>query len=92
MLVSTNNVSFSKARNTFMAEISELGPEFRFEQVFPDSCDLGVSLLSHKTNNVITFYIDQEVKDEEGDIMYWMLKPTNRGSQYSDMKFVIFND
>ena len=92
MLVSTENISYNKARDTFMAEISELGKNFHFERVFPDSCDLGLTLLSHKTNSTIDFYIDEEAKNEEGDTLYWMLRPTKHGSRYSDMKFVIFND
>lgn len=89
MLISTKNICFNHARNAFMAEISELGKEFRFEHI-AGSSKRGLTLVSHKTNNKIDFYISEEARDDEGDILYWMLKPTD--GKHRDLTFVIFND
>ena len=89
MLLSTKNISFNHARNTFMAEISELGKEFRFENL-AGSTKRGLTLDSHKTNNKIDFYITEEARDDEGDILYWRLVPTD--GKHHDLAFVLFND
>lgn len=92
MIVSSKSFDYNVAKNTFIAEISDLGKNFRFERVYQDSIDLGLTMLSQKTNTKMDFYISDEVRDESGDIQYWMLKPVSKKMEHQDMKIVIFND
>lgn len=64
---------------TISAEASTLTAGLRdyplFGRVYDDACDEGFSILSERTGRVVTWALDHEERDGEGDTLYWDLKP-----------------
>lgn len=79
--------------NAFTAWASDLGPHM-FDRIYDDACDIGLSIVSHKTGAVSTFYVDKEERND-GDIMAWHLKPTEgtvrRHPLLKDTTVIVFN-
>lgn len=69
------------------AEISGLGPDFRFEPVFDDAADVGITVINPISGKQLVFAVHETIKNE-GDIQYWNLVCV------TDKKFqiTIFND
>jgi len=67
--------SFEKGTRLFATEISTLEANKTrsdvFCRVFPDACDVGFSILGK--NKIVRFCLEKEVKDDEGDVLYWKL-------------------
>lgn len=60
--------------NDLIVEASTIG--FRkLEQLYDDACDVGVVLRSPRTGAVVRWYLTEEVKDGEGDVLEWKFKP-----------------
>jgi hypothetical protein len=62
---------------TLSADISDLssgGHKQVFDRIFPDSCDDGFTLVSHKTGQEVRMYVTRTVRDKEGDITHWCMK------------------
>lgn len=77
--------------HSFVAEISDLGPSFKFGRVYDDACDEGLTLVSQWSGDEIVFAIDREIKDGEGELMGWELKPVPE-SHRRHLSITIFND
>jgi hypothetical protein len=60
-------------------------------RVWPDSCDVGFDLRSHKTGQVERFYLNGEDKDREGDIAGWHFEPVNRQLR-GRVRVLVIND
>lgn len=94
--ISTKQLDFNKATNSFVAEISDFGHGFNFCQIYHDSADQGLKLISHKTGHEADFVVSREFRDTEGELTHYELVPTaaairhNRG--LCGVKMVIFND
>jgi hypothetical protein len=58
-----------------IAEVSDFGKSFNFERVYPDACDEGVKLMSHRTGVVSTWTTVASVRDQESEMMFWILQP-----------------
>lgn len=90
--VSTERFRYDAANRLFTVEASDigLGHGLEFERVFDDACDVGLSLISAKTGQVIACAIEHE-ELREGDTLYWDLRPAERKDR--DLFTVrIFND
>jgi len=93
-MIVTGQMMWDAATKTFIAEMSEL--QARFEQIWPDSCDIGFRVASSKTGKEARFFVDREVKNNEGEIEMWILKPVpediRRLPGLEGVMMKIFND
>lgn len=87
-LVSTKKFLWFADKRKFVADISDLGIA-GFGRVWPDSCDEGLTLVSHWTGKQSTCVVThEEIRD--GDLLYWELAPVD--SSAGDFTVTIFND
>lgn len=93
--VSSKNFDWFPERRTFIAEMSELPEHFRFEQVYPDACDAGFHMLSHRTGQEIVFVMSATDMSGE-DIAGWRFVPTReslrRVPSAAGVSVLIIND
>jgi hypothetical protein len=93
--LSTDQFTYNKERREYVSEISDFGPSFRFDRIYDDAADRGFTLQS-RTGKVANFYVDDVKKDNDGDIMYWTLLPTDetvrRNPNLKGVKITIIND
>lgn len=61
---------FTFRNNMFTCEASDLTGLY-VGAIYDDACDEGFAMCSIKTNEVVYFYLANEVKDEENDTLYW---------------------
>lgn len=96
MKLSSNQFTLDRNTRTYSAEISNFGKGFRFEQLYPDSCDLGFVLVSPTTGHEATYYVSRTEKDVDGDVTYWLLIPTpvtlRKYPILGDTRILIYND
>lgn len=59
------------------------------QQLYDDACDIGIAIES-PTGKVELFTLADEVKDGEGDLMYWEFSPVNPKCRVKTVR--IFND
>lgn len=93
-MISTAQLDYNAATNTFIADISDLeGQGFRWERAYPDACDLGITVVSHVTGKPIMFVVEKE-EWGGGDLLAWRLKPAQRFSdlRVASMRVIIYND
>jgi len=89
--ISTKYLHYQKLPRSFFAEISELpGKQLPLRRLYPDACDEGLDLVSHKTGAKITMYLDHIGRDAEGDVVAWVFKPVDHDAPISG--FVVVND
>lgn len=88
--VSTKNLYYQKIGKSFFAEISEL-PDKRIPEmrVYPDACDIGFYLVSHKTGAEITMVL-HEKHIVDGEVIAWTFKPVDKNAPINSV--VIVND
>ena len=77
----------------FVGEASDLGRNFRLGRVYDDACDVGLTIVGRHSN--LVFYMAQEIRDGEGDLMFTEFKvapyqPKARGLE--DIVLRIYND
>jgi hypothetical protein len=73
--VSTNSFQWDADRRMFSTEISDLGREFNFGQVYDDACDEGLTLIGARTGEAVTCTVTHVERDREGDLLYWGSAP-----------------
>ena len=77
--ISTDMFFYNKVEKCFSQELSTLsgGRQNKevFHRLYADACDDGLQLISHKTANVCTFYINRTHR-QSGDITHWELLAT----------------
>lgn len=95
MTVSSRQFSFNSTTKQLSAEISDLGPG-AIIRVWPDSCDVGVEVVSEKTGAHVKFFVSHTHVDPEGDVQYYDLKPTPESLRkvpaVKGMSMILFND
>lgn len=84
--VSTDKFTWDRVSKKFIAEISDLGKGFTLGRVWNDSCDEGLTLISHRTGAELVFVVENEVT-RDGDFLYWSLKSTD-----GRFEMTLFND
>ncbi len=77
--------------NHWVAEISDLGPNFQFERVYDDACDVGFTLISSKTGKGVVFALEAEERNRDGDILMWHFVSVTPGHK-NKYKITLFND
>ena len=60
-------------------------------RVYDDACDLGLTLVSHKTGREIVFAMYREIRDGEGELQAEEYEPADV-RQRGIARLVIFND
>lgn len=95
MITTTKLFHYIKDKKTLVAEMSDFGGA-QFHQVYPDSCDEGLTLVSHVTGKEVDYVVNHTEKDKEGEIQFWELIPTKpsirRVPAAKGTKIKIFND
>jgi hypothetical protein len=74
----TKAFTYDKATRCFVGEISELTAGGRLPllgQIYPDACDAGMILISCDTGKEVRFYLIEEKRDADGDLVVMILKP-----------------
>jgi len=89
--VSSDNFTFSRSLNTFAAEASDLGPDFRLGQVYDDACDEGFTIVSARTGAAVVFAANGTDKDAEGETTAWRYVAV-WPLQHKGIAAVVFND
>lgn len=96
MHVSSSQFTYDKLNKKFTTEISDLGPSFRFVQIYPDAADLGFTMISAKTGKEVRFFVDQIGENRDGDITHWVCKPdmyaVRKNPSLNGVTVTIFND
>lgn len=88
--VSTERLLHVPSEGVLVAEASEL-PEF--ERVWDDACDVGLTVVSHRTGTEVVYAVEEIARDSEGDILYWMLEPAKRTERTANLPTLqVFND
>lgn len=84
---------WEKASKTMSAFASDMGPAYAGQwwlvQLYPDSCDLGMSVFSEKTGRTETFLL-AEREERDGDILAWRFVPLS--SVPGIKSVIVFND
>jgi hypothetical protein len=83
--VTTRLFDYDPKTRTFSAEASDL--RVGFGRVWADSCDEGLTMVSATTGREVVFVVQDEVRDREGDTLYWTLRSVD--GQYTA---TVFND
>jgi len=65
--ITTDRLMYHKESRIFTAEASMLPEPSR---AYDDACDLGYTLLSHRTGTEIVFVHTNTIRDREGDVLY----------------------
>lgn len=59
---------FTWADGMFVTEASSLG-DFRLGRVYDDACDVGFTLVSHRTGRKVVVSHVRDIRDGEGDLV-----------------------
>lgn len=83
--VSTRQLTWVKDDGQWVGEISST---HGFGQVYDDACDEGLTLVSARTGNEVTFVVDH-TEYCNGELLWWKLVPADfKGG----MSILLFND
>jgi hypothetical protein len=89
----TKHFTWIGESNYFVAEISTVPAVLR--QLWNDSLDLGFCMISHKTGNEAFFTLIAGERDDDGDYVFWLFKPTqssiDANPRLKDVFVKIFN-
>ena len=88
--ISTERFTYVPAQNMLVACASDLG-SLRLGRVYDDACDVGMTLISHRTGKRIVFAEGATVRDAEGDVQYTDFHPARPG-EWAAGTVRIFND
>jgi len=88
---STSLFTWDSESSTFVIEASSL-PRPMCNQVWDDAADLGFNLISEKTGDAIEVFLMKELKDAEGDVLYWQFEPGLKSRQRGKFIVRVFND
>lgn len=93
---SSEGISHSAHRGILVCEASDIGLR-RFEPLYDDACDVGISLINPRTGNVTRWFLSETLKDPvEGETLGWVLKPTTetirKQPELANYQFRILND
>ena len=94
-MVNSQSFDYCQISKTFTADMSELGSRV-FQQIYPDACDLGITMISYKTGVEAKFVVQSENRDIENELLSWTLIPTTETLRkiphLEGVKVIIFND
>lgn len=88
---SPDDKQFSAESSDFCRMNSQL-----FHRLYQDACDEGITIISTKSYSEVDYYIDEEHKNGEGELLSWLLKPTPEALRKTPLasgtSVLIFND
>lgn len=92
-MVSTRQFTVSAKEKWMASEISCLGD---FEQIYPDSADAGLTIVSEKSGAETKWVIASENKAGCGEVVNWVLLPTTETVRHlprlAGWYVVVYND
>jgi hypothetical protein len=89
--VSAESLMWHRETAEFIGEISDIGG--RFGRVYNDACDDGLTLVSRYDGREITFVVEHEERDRDGEVQWWVLKPADLALRLrTPFTVKIFND
>lgn len=94
---SSKQFGYDSTEKTFTAEASDLDNR-HLEQIYDDSCDVGLKIKSEKTGVVITYYMERPhyTFGTERELSHWTYLPCSedvrKHPECADTKVIIFND
>ena len=93
---SSEGISHNAHRGLLVCEASDLGRDFRLERLYDDACDVGMALINPRTGNVTRWALKEEIRDQEHELLGWMLAPTpetvRKQPELKDYQLNIVND
>jgi hypothetical protein len=85
--------TFDRSKGTLTAMASDFGPLHEglwwLVQLYNDSCDVGISIMSGITGRIERFYLQQQ-EEREGDLVAWHFKPISKLANVQSV--TIYND
>lgn len=75
----TSKFTVTKSTKIMVGELSELEINRHTSiehRLYYDALDVGITLVSHKTGEFTTWYMDHDIKDHEGELVGTVYKPT----------------
>jgi hypothetical protein len=91
--ISSKHFTYDKEANAMISDISSLGRGVAFSRLYDDACDEGFVMVSTKTWQGIAFYLDDEIRNIDGDVECWVFKPIKYQEHLvTGMAVIIFND
>lgn len=92
-MVSTKQFTVSAREKWMASEISCLGD---FEQIYPDSADAGLTIVSETTGRDSKWVVASSNVDGSGEVINWILHPTTdtlrRLPDLAGWYVVVYND
>lgn len=86
---------FTYKDGVFSAFVSDL-PRFDPEQVYPDACDEGICLVSHKTGRKAWFVLSTTHVNRENELTHWTFVPSTEAlrvdPRLGNVRVEVFND
>jgi hypothetical protein len=100
MIVNSKQFSYDAVKKSFVAEMSSLSRLVEdvnpFDQIYPDSVDLGFTMISSRTSHQAQFIMSNYERNSEGEFLAWHLVPTKETCQafprLRGTTVTIFND
>ena len=86
--VSTSQVRYA-GNGRFTAELSDLNG---YGRVWSDACDIGLTLISHKTGKEVVFLLNRQFRDTEGEILFEEFVSVPTGAPHTAYVLTVFND
>lgn len=94
--ISSLRFNYDQSTRTFTAEASDLRGATFHARLYDDAMDVGFVMKSSKTEAEVTYVLEEEHKDGDGDVTHWTFTPTHESaSQFRECvntKVKIFND
>ena len=95
--IPSNMFDYSTMNGSFSADISMLS-HCRLnvlDQLYHDACDEGFVMVSAKTGDEVDFYLDFTSREADGDIRFYIFKPSARAIEYNKklafVKVTVYN-
>lgn len=86
--VSSRAFVYRKETKCFIGELSEV----KLGQVWNDSCDEGVAVVSAKTGKSEAFYVHAKEYNSEAELLSLILLPVNHALKAAGVTMCLFND
>lgn len=85
-----NIFDWDREHNRLTVEASQLsraGIEW-WARLYSDACDIGIKITGRQKEEY--FSIIDEVESDDGEVLYWVLKPVDRACRLHDV--IVWND
>lgn len=92
--ISTSRLTWCPRDREFVTDASLLDHQgLRPSRVYDDACDVGYTLVSHRTGKELVVAHDDTVKNREGEVVAWVYRPVRRsGGLDASISLHVLND